>query len=217
MNEEVPVDNSTVTKKRNKWDEETIISKGREMFAEKGFDLSMRDIAKALDTQASSLYRHIQGKRELWFAITIKDFEEFAKGMNDIALKHPDSPKELLKEIAFYFLKFARDDFNRFKLMFLYEPPKDNKVGPYEQACKPESLHYLVHYCDLLIKKEGLTGIKPQELAILYYSEILGYAVLKSPINDYLLEQSIFKDFKEKKFDLFIVESIIELVNQFKT
>ena len=216
MNELGSVKKPEATKKRNKWDEKTIIEKGREMFAEKGFELSMRDIAKSLDTQASSLYRHIQSKRELWFAITIKDFEEFAKGMNDIALKYPDSPKEILKETAYYFLRFAREDFNRFKLMFLYEPPKDEKIGPYEQACKPDSLHYLVHYCDLLIKEEKLTMIKAEELAIMYYSQILGYAVIKSPINDYMLDQEILKLISKQDFDTFIVKSILEMIERFK-
>ena len=127
-------------KKRQRWDEETIIAKGRELYTIKGFDLSMRDLAKELNTQASSLYRHVQSKRELWFAITTNDYAEFEKGMDLIILKERNlSGLGLLKKIGLYFLEFARADFNRFKLMYLYEPSKEEKVGPFEQACKPNS------------------------------------------------------------------------------
>lgn len=205
-----------VIKKRNKWDEETIIEKGRQMFSEKGFDLSMRDIAKSLDTQASSLYRHVQSKRELWFAITIKDFEEFGEGMNEIARSHFGKPVELLKKIAYYFLDFAREDFNRFKLMFLYEPPKDEKVGPYEQACNPDSLTYLIEFCNLVIKDEKLVNIKAEELAILYYSQLLGYAIINSPINDYLLDQKSFTYIKNSDFDEFMIDAIVQNFSRYK-
>lgn len=216
MTNKSSIETTKPQKKRKKWDEETIIQKGRELFNEKGFELSMRDIAKSLDTQASSLYRHVQSKRELWFAITIKDFEEFAKGMNELAIKNHGSTKDLLKEIAYYFLRFAREDFNRFKLMFLYEPPKDEKIGPFEQACNPDALHYLIQFCDLLIQEEKLSKISPEELSILYYSQILGYAVINSPINEYLLDQGLTIHIKKRDFDKFIVETILENIENFK-
>lgn len=215
MENKSSIEATKLAKKRNKWDDEIIIQKGRELFNKKGFELSMRDIAKALDTQASSLYRHVQSKRELWFAITIKDFEEFAQGMNKIAGEHYGSAKELLKEIAYYFLRFAREDFNRFKLMFLYEPPKDNKIGPFEEACNPDSLRYLIQFCDLLIKEEHLTKIKAEDLAILYYSQILGYTVVNSPINDYLLDQDVAKHMKDREFDKFIIEHTLDNFQRF--
>lgn len=216
MNNQNSVGTEKIPKKRNKWDEKTIIEKGRELFTEKGFDLSMRDIAKSLDTQASSLYRHVQSKRELWFAITIKDFEVFGDGMNEIARNHLGKPAELLKNIAYYFLRFAREDFNRFKLMFLYEPPKDEKIGPFEQACNPESLTYLIEFCQLLIKDEQLTKISPEQLAILYYSQLLGYAIINSPINDYLLDRESFTSIKNPDFDKFMIDSILQNFARFK-
>ena len=206
-----------IIKKRQRWDQETIITKGREMFTKRGFDLSMRDLAKELNTQASSLYRHVQSKRELWFAITTNDFEDFEKGMDLIISKEgKSSGLELLKSIGAYFLDFARADFNRFKLMYLYEPPKEKKIGPFEQACKPDSLTKLIQICQIIINQEDLKKIKAKELAIFVFSQILGYTIIKSPINSYLLEQEDFLFIKDSIFDNFILDSLIEGIQTFK-
>lgn len=205
------------SKKRQHWDDETIIAKGRELFSEKGFDLSMRDLAKALHTQASSLYRHVQSKRELWFAITTKDYEDFSKGMRKVIEEHPTDPAlSLLKRIGRYFLEFARADLNRFKLMFLYEPPREEGAGPFEQACEPDSLTGLIQVCQLIIQQEQLTKIEARELAILIYSQILGYTIISSPINDYLLQQREFEYIKEPAFDALMLDKMIEIVRQFR-
>ena len=58
--------------------------------------------------------------------------------------------------------------------------------------------------------------IKAEELAIMYYSQILGYAVIKSPINDYLLDQEILKHISKQDFDTFIVKTMLEMIERFK-
>ena len=205
------------SKKRQHWDEETIIEKGRELFSEKGFDLSMRDLARSLNTQASSLYRHVQSKRELWFAITTKDYDDFDKGIQELVMNNgPESALSLLRKIGKYFLKFARDDFNRFKLMFLYEPPTDDSAGPFEQACEPDSLTGLIQICQMIIEQEKLTKIKANDLAILIYSQILGYTIISSPINDFLLQKQEFSFIKDPQFDEFVLDKMIEGIELFK-
>ena len=42
-----------------------IIQMAKEMYKSKGDAFTMRDIARKLDTRASSLYRHVANKREL--------------------------------------------------------------------------------------------------------------------------------------------------------
>jgi AcrR family transcriptional regulator len=198
-------------KKRQKWDEETIIAKGRELFSLKGFNLTMRDLAKELNTKASSLYRHVQSKRELWFAIITRDFEDFGKGMQDVAMNHSKKPAlEILRNVGQYFLDFARADFNRFKLMFLYEPPKDEKAGPFEQACDPNSLKDLIMFCQMIVEEEKLTKIQANELAIIIYAQILGFATITSPINDYILQQEDYMYIKKEGFENFFLEKLIE-------
>ena len=204
-------------KKRQHWDEETIIEKGRELFSEKGFDLSMRDLARSLNTQASSLYRHVQSKRELWFAITTKDYSDFDKGIKGlVSSQGSESAVSLLRRVGKYFLEFARDDFNRFKLMFLYEPPTEDSAGPFEQACEPDSLTGLIQICQVIIEQEKLTKIKAKELAILIYSQILGYTIISSPINDFLLQKPEFNFIKGPQFDNYVLDKMIEGILIFK-
>ncbi|MHA2104727.1 MAG: TetR/AcrR family transcriptional regulator [Candidatus Hodarchaeales archaeon] len=196
-------------KKRNKWTSELIISKSKELFYEKGFDLSMHDIAKELNTRASSIYRHIESKRELWFAITIDDFKEFGKRMEQMATNHRGTGVELLEKMGIFFIDFAKKDFNRFQLMFLYEPPTTNNPGPYEQSCNPDSITGLVNLCQQIILEEQLKNVTPEDLAIQMFSLILGYSIIVSPINDYLLHQERFKEIKNDNYKKGLVKSAI--------
>ena len=202
------------TKKRNKWNADIIIEKSRELFYEKGFDLSMRDIARELDTRASSLYRHIDSKRELWFAITNADYMEFSNRMRLITENHQGKSIELLKKTGLFFLEFARDDFNRFNLMFLFEPPKinDQEKGKYELACNPDSISFLVFLCGKVIEEEKLENINAVELAIHVWSQILGYSVIKSPINAYLLEKEEFKHLASQQRDNKFLDQFIDFI-----
>ena len=189
---------------RNKWTPDIIIDKSKEIFRKKGFELSMHDIARELNTRASSIYRHFESKRELWFAITLDDFDKFGKRLENVAIKHfqnnERSSKDLLIKTGQEFLTFANEDFHRFQLLFLYEPPKTENPGPYEQQCNPDSLMNLVKICEVVIKEEELHNIEAEELAFQLFSFVLGYAILISPINDYLIEKENFHAIRTEKF-----------------
>lgn len=207
------------TKKRNKWNAKIIIDKSKELFYTKGFDLSMHDIARELNTRASSLYRHFKNKRELWFAITDSDFKEFSKGMQVIAEDHKGTSIELLKKTGLFFIEFARKDFNRFNLMFLYEPPKidDQEKGEYELACNPDTISFLAFLCEKVIDEEKLKSFNSVELAIHAWSQVLGYAVIKSPINTYIFEKEEFKHLDSNLQDKKFLDQFIDLILSDKT
>ena len=121
-----------------------------------------------------------------------------------------------MRKVGEYFLEFARADINRFKIMFLYEPPREEGAGPFEQACEPDSLSALIKVCQMIIEDEGLSKITAKELAILIYSQILGYTVISSPINDYLLQQEEFSYIKKPTFDDSMLDKMIESIYTFK-
>ena len=55
------------------------------LFKEKGYAaVTMRDIAKALDIKAASLYNHITSKQDILKYVIISLAEEFTNGMNTI-------------------------------------------------------------------------------------------------------------------------------------
>ena len=100
--------------------------------------------------------------------------------------------------------------------MFLYEPPREEGAGPFEQACEPDSLSALIQVCQMIIEEEVLTKITAKELAILIYSQILGYTIISSPINDYLLQREEFSYIKEPTFDEVMLNKMIETIHTFK-
>lgn len=203
--------------KRNKLSYDLIISKSKKLFYEKGFNLSLHDIAKELNTRPSSIYRHFISKRDLWFALTSEDFKEFENGIQKITQNHTGPARELMKKIGIFFINFASWDFNRFRLMFLYEPPKANLVGPYEQECNPDSISTLIQLCDYIIKEEELHSISPPELAVHMLSIVLGYAILISPINDYLVKENIIKDIGTDSFkNKLLTSNLNSLIRYFK-
>lgn len=62
-----------------------IIQTSAKLFKEKGYAaVTMRDIAKALDMKAASLYNHISSKQDILKIIIISIAEEFTNEMNSI-------------------------------------------------------------------------------------------------------------------------------------
>ena len=62
-----------------------IVKIAAKLFKEKGYSaVTMRDIAKALDIKAASLYNHIASKQDILKYVIISIAEEFTAGMNSI-------------------------------------------------------------------------------------------------------------------------------------
>ena len=214
---EITIGAETKGKKRKKWTAEIIIQKSKKMFYEKGFELSMHDIARELDTKPSSLYRHIENKRELWFAITNEDFTIFQTGIGNLIQNNSGTSVEMLKKVGKYFIDFACEDFNRFQLMFLYEPPKTKNPGKYEQECNPDSITELVKLCNYVILENQLKEVTPEHLAMQMISIVLGFSVLLSPINEYLLEKKNFKHIRDENYiNTMLNTSVDGIINNYK-
>lgn len=195
---------------KKKWNAEIIIDTGRRLFYEKGFNLSMRDLARELDTRPSSLYRHVKNKRDLWFAIINEDFKLFNNELMKIAQSHQGNSLDLLKKTGQFFLEFARRDFNRFRLMFLFEPPNaESGSGQFEEACNPQSLIQMKLLVEQIIKEEKLSIKASDYFTYALISVVLGAAVINSPINAYLLEDQTIMD---EHFDNFIIQLIDSII-----
>lgn len=68
------------------------------LFTEKGFNaVSMRDLAMALGIKASSLYNHIQSKKEILSLIIMTVAEHFTEGIQEI-ITSPLQPLDKLKQ-----------------------------------------------------------------------------------------------------------------------
>ena len=82
---------------------EQIIKISAKLFKQKGYSaVTMRDIAKALDIKAASLYNHISSKQDILKIIIISLAEEFTQGMNEIYTAEIQSVEKLQKIIGLH-------------------------------------------------------------------------------------------------------------------
>ena len=77
-----------------------IISRAASLFNERGYSaVSMRDIAKAMDMKAASLYNHISGKQEILSSLILEVAETFTKAMQQITSEEIASVEKIQKII----------------------------------------------------------------------------------------------------------------------
>lgn len=77
-------------KKNNR--KQTILEAAAQLFREKGYTAtSMRDLARAVDLQASSLYNHISGKEEILRDICFSNAKRFLEGLRQIESAQDDA------------------------------------------------------------------------------------------------------------------------------
>ena len=80
-----------------------IVRVAAKLFKEKGYSaITMRDIAKALDIKAASLYNHIKSKQDLLKIIIISIAEEFTDKMQIVCSSKETSIEKLQKIVALH-------------------------------------------------------------------------------------------------------------------
>ena len=132
------------TKEAKKKQYEKILDAGRKLFLKYGSEgLSMRTLAKEVNMGKSNLYTYVQSKRELWFAVMQRDFEQFERGMEKEFSEHKGTYKELIKKVGRFYLEFAKEDKARYQMMFQTPAPPSKTVGPIEEEYESKSIFYL--------------------------------------------------------------------------
>ncbi|MFY0629638.1 MAG: TetR/AcrR family transcriptional regulator [Flavobacteriaceae bacterium] len=82
---------------------EQIIKTAAKLFKEKGYSaVTMRDIAKALDIKAASLYNHITSKQDILKYVIISLAEEFTERMNVIYTSSDSNIDKLHQIVALH-------------------------------------------------------------------------------------------------------------------
>ena len=177
-----------------------IIEHARIMFAV-DTSMSMQELARRAGLSgASSLYRYIANKRELWFAVIIKDFEGFTERMRSVV----DDPSrssylEILKHMCETFLQLSREEFSRFKIMFLMGPPEpapknEDEKGPFEKSHQPRGFEIFMRVVQKGQKAGEMTDTEdPFILAGMIWAILLGAATAVSPLYGYLGESFFSK------------------------
>lgn len=89
---------------------EKILEAAAVLFRDKGYPAtSMRDLAQAVDLQASSLYNHIQSKQEILREICFFNASRFLEGIRQIEQAHA-SPADRLRALINLHIDIAMQD-----------------------------------------------------------------------------------------------------------
>lgn len=87
-----------------------IMEAAARLFRDRGYSAtSMRDLAKAVHLQASSLYSHINSKQEILREICFHNAHRFLAGIEGIEQAYP-TPREQVRQLIFLHLKIATSD-----------------------------------------------------------------------------------------------------------
>lgn len=113
---------------------EKILEAGKEIVLEKGtIGLNLRALGEKLHIPPGNIYRYVDSKRDLWIAIRFTLYDEFLVRFNKIIDEHEGTYLELFLKFSELYLEFAGENYNRFEMLFLLEPPKSEKKGKIEQ------------------------------------------------------------------------------------
>lgn len=84
-------------------------------------DLTLRDVAKSAGVAQSAMYRHFASKGALLSAIAERGFKELMRRAEAQISRHSGNPRTLYHSVASTYVKFALDNPQLYKLMFLEE------------------------------------------------------------------------------------------------
>ena len=188
--------------KQEKFDK--ILDVGRSLFAKDGLGMSMRELAtKAGFGGVSSLYRYVGNKRELWFAIVNKDVIEynieFEKIMLDPSLV---SNQAILLKMLSQFLEYSRNDFDKFRIVFLMEPPESEILdGEFELVHNPKIFQNFLVVVQRGIQTNEFSGEDPILMIGVIWSMIMGAAISLSPLYDFMKDKIIPPEIRKQLGD----------------
>lgn len=185
-----------------------ILDVAKQVFYEKGPNWSMRELANRLDVGVSYLYRYVQNKRELWFAVIAQEYDNLADQFETLVENHQGKSMKLLQSFVKLYLKFAHEEFPRFYLMFLMLPPEsEKKQGPFEYHQNPRFSLIFNKVFITVLEEENLSLGNPELIGVKLWGQVLGVATLNSPIYDY------FKKVNPYPFDeLALVNNLIHSI-----
>ena len=192
-----------------------ILVEGRKLFLKHGSEgFSMRAIAKKLGMQQGNLYNYVQSKRELWFAVIQDDFQQFSDRMKDVIDAHQGSSIKLLEKLAEFYLDFAIEDLERYRMMFMTQAPPSNSIGPIEANYQPISFDYMQHVVNQAVEKKEIKDIDPLKFTMFIWGIVHGNVELLHP--EFLFPQQYAQKLDyQKEYKEFVLKQITRLLESY--
>ncbi len=97
-----------------------LVRQGLKIIDSEGIEgLSLRKVAKACGVSQTAPYRHFKNKDELVAEILLQALDAFNESLLAAVSKHPDSPRDQIKEMGIAYIHFFMENPQYLRLLFL--------------------------------------------------------------------------------------------------
>ena len=130
-----------------------ILKTASDLFSEFGFlGVSMETIAKKLNITKAALYYHFKSKKELYFEVLEKSFQNLIEFINKEVSK-ADSPEETIIRAIKGYIKFGQKEKNLIRCLVLKTPDEDSEIANYVTRLRKRINHRFQSILKETVKK----------------------------------------------------------------
>ena len=181
---------------------ETILKSAHQLFVDKGFDdVSIRNIAEAIEYSPATIYLYFKDKNEIFYALHGEAFKQFNQFM--IPLAEVADPFDRLINMGMKYMDFAFKFPKYYDIMFIMQAPMDCDKNS-EEWKEGETAH---HQLENLVKEcQDLGHFKNKEyktLSFLIWSTMHGMCSLALRDRLKVYEESERRKMLEQAFQMF--------------
>ncbi len=149
-----------------------ILKTASELFSEFGFlGVSMETIAKKLNITKAALYYHFKSKKELYFEVLEKSFQNLVDSI-DREISRANSPEEAFKRAIKGYLKFGQKEKNLIRCLVLKTPDQDSEITSYITKLRKRINHRLQAILKEILKKLP-SSLLPKKIDLKYTTSFL--------------------------------------------
>lgn len=191
-----------------------IIDTARDLYLSDRKNFTMRTIARKLGMSQGNLYNYWSSKRELWYAIIKADFKEFEEGMEAVVQEHNGLFINLTDKLADYYFAFAKSNYRRYQMMFVFPPPLAEKEESDAIVYEPGSIIILMKIVQKAVENGELIPLDVQKLALYFWSLVHGTTLVSNTIL-FSPEAKLAQFGTAKEFQSFVKNLVRKQMEQF--
>ena len=185
-----------------------LIAAGLDIISTRGIqELSLRETARVSGVTHAAPYRHFATKNELVKAITVQEYYCFLEKAQSIYAAHRPGTKEAFAGAWFYFIDYALDNANRFRLLFneSYFPLSGD-----ETTLMEEPLQQLIQFYRTTVDDAQHSGLlksqDPMKLAVALFTSFFGIAIFVTENARYMFPDTSKKSMRALAQELFDIQ-----------
>jgi AcrR family transcriptional regulator len=183
-----------------------LIRAGVEILSKEGVEgLSLRKVAKRAGVSHNAPYSHFPDKQSLIAAISTEGFKQLYEVLDTAISSYPDDPRRQLEESAWYYVQFAMNDRDTFKIMFsgVLEKEKDY---PAFVDISYKAFSRVVDIVRACQNRGVLRAAPPEMMAVCVWGQVHG---ITSLMLERQISHTVFERFDLHRLVLFSIEQFL--------